>query len=179
MSDEAEESRIARAEQLRPLVRNAVRRPGSSLRKVAKEIGISHGALAGFLKPNKSSTPYDRTLDLVERWAAERAGESAAPARTPATELATIVLDTGVLVQLLERLPPGQVLETLYVVAQELRWGQDRIGRLDAVAPALLRGATASPVTGESKADLAREGSCRTCSAAWLRHSSPRFRRGS
>lgn len=156
MSDD-EESRDARAAQLRPLVRDAVREPGSSLRKIAKEIGISHGALAGFLKPDRSSTPYDRTLDQVERWAAHRADGSAAPASRPAAELATILLDAGALVALLERLPPGHVLEAVYLMAREMRWGQDRIARLDAVAPALLRGATAAPVTGESRAELVRD----------------------
>lgn len=82
--------------------------------------------------------------------------EEQTPSR-PAAELATLLLDTGVLVHLLERLPPGQVLEALYAVAHELKWGAEAINRLDSVAPALLRGAIESPTTGESRAEFAQD----------------------
>lgn len=158
MADD-EESREARAERLRPLVTAAVRAKGSSLRTVAAEIGMSHATLAAFLKPHRSSTPYDRTLAQIEEWTERRAAGTGAQltAAGSAGELATLVMETGVLVQLLERLPAGQLLEALYTVASEAKWEAEAIARLDAVAPALLRGATTASVTGESRAELYRD----------------------
>ena len=57
--------REERAEALRPIVRDAVNR--TSLRKVASEIGVSHGTLHNFLE--KGFVPYGDTLTKIERWA--------------------------------------------------------------------------------------------------------------
>jgi len=63
--------REERANALRPIVEEAVKR--TSLRKVAKDIGVSHGTLHNFLE--KGYVPYGDTLTKIERWASRHAPE--------------------------------------------------------------------------------------------------------
>lgn len=55
------------AEELRPVVREAVLE--SSLRKVAREIGVSHATIDDFVS---GKVPSERTLELTRRWAARK-----------------------------------------------------------------------------------------------------------
>ncbi len=62
-------------EAVRELARAAVR--DSSLRLVAKEIGISHPALSDFVSTNRASVPYGPARLKLLRWAQEREGPTA------------------------------------------------------------------------------------------------------
>lgn len=70
--------RDVRSSRLRPLIAKAVK--GSSLRDVARGVGVSHNALHKFIG---GATPHDRTLDKIEDWALRTGVASEEPSPTP------------------------------------------------------------------------------------------------
>lgn len=61
---------VVSVEEVRAVVRDAVE--GSSVRRVAAEIGLPHGTVASFLK---GSQPYGRTMEKLRAWYEGQAGE--------------------------------------------------------------------------------------------------------
>lgn len=130
-----------RAERVRPIVEEASLH--ASLRKVARQVGVSHTTLHNLLN---GAVPSHKTLVKLERWAGSRAavrtasGRTGGPEDAPASELATFLGQRAGLEQILALLDSRDLLRIAYSLAVTGGWSRDDLRQLDGWRDHILSG---------------------------------------
>lgn len=100
---------------------------------------MSHGALATFLKQDRSSTPYDRTLDQIEHWALRQTGiVSASRPSDRAAELLRALDHPEFVRRVAGKLSVRDRIAAAYAIAIDDRFTPEEMRQLDAWRDRLL-----------------------------------------